>query len=75
MFLSEVPRQEKESIMVDGPRTKRIKLDRDAETITVKKVSSSLPINIYPVVYSSLFITCNYLVFLLVTLLVTVTYL
>lgn len=51
MFLSEVPRQEEESIMVDGPRTKRIKLDRDAETITVKKVSSCLPINIYPVVY------------------------
>lgn len=67
MFVSEVPRQEKESIMVDGPRTKRIKLDRDAETITVKKVSSCLPINIYPVLYSSLFITCNYLVFLLVT--------
>lgn len=50
MFLSEVPKQEEEeSIMVDGPRTKRIKLDRDAETITVKKVSCCLPINIYPV--------------------------
>jgi len=58
MFLSEVPKQEEEeSIMVDVPKTKRIKLDRDAETITVKKVSCCFPINIYPVVYSS-FVHC-----------------
>ena len=39
MFLSEVPKEEEESIMVDGPRTKRVKLDRDPEMVTVKKVS------------------------------------
>ena len=36
---SEVPREDGEAIAVDGPRVKRAKLDKDMETVTVKKVN------------------------------------